>query len=348
MELEEKKYLTLLLIVPILVLLFLLYQFWKNRKQKRFAEENLLKKLSPERSVLKSTLKLIAFILGISALILALANPRIGTKIETVKREGIDIVFAIDVSKSMLAEDVAPNRLEKSKQIVAQIINTLGADRVGIVAYAASAFPLLPMTTDYGSAKMFLQQMNTDMLSSQGTAISEAIFLASSYFDDPQTNKLLVLISDGEDHEQNITQALEQAKENKLKILTIGVGTEKGERIPIKIGGTTQGYMRDRNNDIVITKLDANTLQEIAEKSEGNYVLGNNSKQVTERFQKIVDTIEKTQFESQEVAEYDSKFQWFLGFAFFFIALDVFFLNKKTAWISKLNLFNEKNKNNVA
>jgi len=348
MELEEKKYLTLFFVIPILVLLFLLYQFWKNRKQKRFAEENLLKKLSPERSVLKSTLKFIVLSLGISSLILALANPRIGTKIETVKREGIDIVFAIDVSKSMLAEDVAPNRLEKSKQIVSQIINTLGADRVGIVAYAASAFPLLPMTTDYGSAKMFLQQMNTDMLSSQGTAISEAIFLASSYFDDPQTNKLLILISDGEDHEQNITQAIEQAKENKLKILTIGVGTEKGERIPIKIGGTTQGYMRDRNNDIVITKLDANTLQEIAEKSEGNYVLGNNSKQVTERFQKIVDTIEKTQFESQEVAEYDSKFQWFLGFAFFFITLDVLFLDKKTAWISKLNLFNEKNKNNVA
>jgi len=342
MELEEKKYLILLLIVPILIVLFLLYQYWKNTKQKRFAQSNLLQKLSPERSILKSTLKLIVLLLGISSLILALANPRIGTKIETVKREGIDIVFAIDVSKSMLAEDVAPNRLEKSKQIVSQIIGTLGADRVGIVAYAASAFPLLPMTTDYGSAKMFLQQINTDMLSSQGTAISEAIFLASSYFDDPQTNKLLVLISDGEDHEQNITQALEQAKERKLKILTIGVGTEKGERIPIKINGATQGYMRDRNNDVVITKLNPKTLQEIAKNSDGNYVLGNNSKQVSEHFKKIVDTIEKTQFESQEVAEYDSKFQWFLALAFFFIALDILFLDKETTWIKKLNLFNEK------
>jgi len=344
MELEEKKYLTLLFVIPILVTLFLLYQFWKNRKQKRFAQANLFQKLSPDRSVLKSTLKLIVLLLGISALILALANPRIGTKIETVKREGIDIVFAVDVSKSMLAEDVAPNRLEKSKQIVSQIINTLGTDRVGIVVYAASAFPLLPMTTDYGSAKMFLQQMNTDMLSSQGTAIREAIILASTYFDDPQTNKLLVLISDGEDHEQNIPDALEQAKEKKLKILTIGVGTEKGERIPIKIGGTTQGYMRDRNNDIVITKLDESTLREIAKQSGGDYVLGNNSKQVTSYFQKIVDTIEKTQFESQEVAEYDSKFQWFLGLAFFLITLDVFFLEKKTTWLRKLNLFNEKNK----
>ena len=342
MELEEKKYLTLLFILPVLVVVFLLYQYWQSRKQRQFSEVGLLDKLSPEKSVLKSVLKLIVLLLGISALILALANPRIGTKIETVKREGIDIVFAVDVSKSMLAEDVAPNRLEKSKQIVSQIINTLGADRVGIVAYAGSAFPVLPITTDYGSAKMFLQQMNTDMLSSQGTAISEAILLSGTYFDDANTNKLLVLISDGEDHEQNISGALEQAKQNNLKILTIGVGTEKGGRIPIKIGGTTQGFLRDLNNDEVITKLDTQILKEIAKESNGSYVSGNNSKQVTEHFKSLVDTIEKTQFESQEVAEYDSKFQWFLTVAFFLLILDMFFLDRKTSWISKLNLFNEK------
>lgn len=342
MELEEIKYLTLLFILPVLAVIFLLYQLWKSRKQKRFAEVGLLDRLSPDKSVFKSVFKLIILLIGLTFLILALANPRIGTKIETVKREGIDIVFAIDVSKSMLAEDVAPNRLEKSKQIVSQIINTLGADRVGIVAYAGSAFPVLPITTDYGSAKMFLQQMNTDMLSSQGTAISEAILLSSTYFDDADTNKLLVLISDGEDHEQNISGALEQAKEHNLKILTIGVGTEKGGRIPIKIGGTTQGYMRDLNNDEVITKLDTQILKEIAKESNGSYVLGNNSQQVTEHFKSVVDTIEKTQFESQEVAEYDSKFQWFLGVAFFLIVLDVFFLDRKTPWIKRLNLFNEK------
>jgi len=342
MELEEIKYLNLLLIIPILVLIFLLYQLWKIKKQKRFAEADLLSKLSPEKSVLKSVLKFVVLLLGISFLILALANPRIGTKIETVKREGIDIVFAIDVSKSMLAEDVAPNRLEKSKQVVSQIINTLGADRVGIVAYAGSAFPVLPITTDYSSAKMFLQQMNTDMLSSQGTAISEAILLSSRYFDDVDTNKLLVLISDGEDHEQNISDALLKAKENNLKILTIGVGTEKGARIPIKINGVTHGFLRDRNNNEVITMLHTQTLREIARESGGSYVSGNNSNQVTEHFKTVVDTIEKTQFESQEVAEYDSKFQWFLGAALFLLVVDVLFLDRKTYWFSKLNLFNEK------
>lgn len=341
MELEEIKYLNLILIIPILVLIFLLYQLWKTKKQKRFAEADLLSKLSPEKSVLKSVLKLVVLLLGIFSLILALANPRIGTKIETVKREGIDIVFAIDVSKSMLAEDVAPSRLEKSKQVVSQIINTLGADRVGIVAYAGSAFPVLPITTDYSAAKMFLQQMNTDMLSSQGTAISEAILLSSTYFDDINTNKLLVLLSDGEDHEQNIAEALLKAKENNLKVLTIGVGTEKGERIPIKINGVTHGFLRDMNNDVVITKLDSQILREIARESGGSYVLGNNSNQVVEHFKAVVDTIEKTQFESQEVAEYDSKFQWFLGAALFLLIVDILFLDRKTYWISKLNLFNE-------
>ena len=342
MELEEIKYLNLLLIMPILVLIFLLYQLWKTKKQKRFAEAKLLNELSPEKSVLKSVLKLVVLLLGISSLILALANPRIGTKIETVKREGVDIVFAIDVSKSMLAEDVVPTRLEKSKQVVSQIINTLGADRVGIVAYAGSAFPVLPITTDYSSAKMFLQQMNTDMLSSQGTAISEAILLSSTYFDDIDTNKLLVLISDGEDHEQNISDALLKAKENNLKILTIGVGTEKGGRIPIKINGVTHGFLRDMNNNEVITMLHTQTLREIARESGGSYVSGNNSNQVTEHFKTVVDTIEKTQFESQEVAEYDSKFQWFLGAALFLLIVDVFFLDRRTYWFSKLNLFNEK------
>lgn len=341
MELEEIKYLNLLFIIPVLVLIFLVYQLWKVRKQKRFSDLSLLEKLSPEKSVFKPILKLIVLSLAFVALTLALANPRIGTKIETVKREGIDIVFAIDVSKSMLAEDVAPSRLEKSKQIVSQIINTLGADRVGIVAYAASAFPVLPITTDYGSAKMFLQQMNTDMLSSQGTAISEAILLSSTYFDEIDTNKLLVLISDGEDHEQGISEALAVAKEKGLKVLTIGVGTEKGAPIPVKAGGSVQTYLRDRYNEVVITKMEDTVLKEIAKELGGSYVSGNNSKQVTDHFKKVVDTIEKTQFESQEVAEYDSKFQWFLGVAFFLLVLDVFFLERKTAWVRKLNLFNE-------
>ena len=157
------------------------------------------------------------------------------TKLETVRSQGVDIVFALDVSKSMLAEDIAPNRLEKAKQLVTQIINSLASDRVGIIAYAGKAFPQLPITTDYASAKMFLQNMNTDMLSSQGTAINEAIELAKIYYDDEeQTNRVLIIISDGEDHGGDAVESAEEANEEGIRILTVGVGDTKGGLNPNK------------------------------------------------------------------------------------------------------------------
>ena len=200
-QLDEKIWFWVLLIIPAIILLFTMLQLWKRSAQKRFANSKLLKRLSPNQSLFKSVLKIIVLCLAFACLAIALVNPKIGTKLETVKRQGVDIVFAVDVSKSMLAEDIAPNRIEKSKQLVTQIINNLASDRVGIIAYAGKAFPQLPITTDYASAKMFLQSMNTDMLSSQGTAINEAIELAKTYFDDEeQTNRVLIIISDGEDH----------------------------------------------------------------------------------------------------------------------------------------------------
>ena len=228
MELDESKYLYLLFIVPILVLLFLYNQYWKRKKQLEFGDLDLIKRLSPEKSVFKPILKLVVLLLALVALIFGLVNPKIGTKMETVKREGIDIVFAMDVSKSMLAEDVAPSRLEKSKQIVSQIINQLGSDRIGIVAYAGSAFPVLPITSDYSVAKMFLQSTNTDIVSSQGTSLDEAIKLSATYFDEKsKTSKLLILISDGEDHSEGAELAAEEANKVGMKIITIGLGTEK-------------------------------------------------------------------------------------------------------------------------
>ena len=169
--LEEKIWFWTLLVIPVIVVLFLVLQLWKRSAQNKFANSTIIKRLSPNKSVFKPVLKLIVLCLAFASLSIALVNPKNGSKLETVKREGVDIVFAVDVSKSMLAEDVAPNRLEKSKQLVTQIINNLASDRVGIIAYAGKAFPQLPITTDYASAKMFLQNMNTDMLSSQGTAI---------------------------------------------------------------------------------------------------------------------------------------------------------------------------------
>ena len=219
-ELDEKKYLTLLFLIPILAMIFLFNLYWKRKKQREFGDLEMIKKLSPDQSTFKSTLKFGIILLVLAAIIIALVNPKIGTKTETVKREGIDVVFAVDVSKSMLCEDVAPNRLEKSKQIVSQIINQLAGDRIGIVAYAGSAFPVLPITTDYSVAKMFLQSMNTTIVSSQGTSLDEAIKLSATYFeDDKKTSKLLILISDGEDHSEGASEAAEAANKLGLKII---------------------------------------------------------------------------------------------------------------------------------
>ena len=343
MELDESKYLYLLFIVPILVLIFLYNQYWKRKKQREFGDLDMVKKLSPEKSIFKPVLKLVVLLLALISLILGLVNPKIGTKMETVKREGIDIVFAMDVSKSMLAEDVAPSRLEKSKQIVSQIINQLGSDRIGIVAYAGSAFPVLPITTDYSVAKMFLQSINTDIVSSQGTSLEEAIKLSETYFDaKSKTSKLLILISDGEDHSEGAVATAEEANKFGMKIITIGVGTEKGAPIPMRENGVVQSFKRDGSDQVVITKLNKDGLTTIAKATKGGYVDGNNTKAVLDYVKNALDNIQKTEFESTQMADFQSQFQWFLSFAFVLLFLDIFFLERKTKWVQKLNLFNEK------
>jgi Ca-activated chloride channel family protein len=342
-ELDEKKYLYFLIIIPLLVLLFLWNIYWKRKRQREFGDLNLIEKLSPSSSLFKSIVKMLVVLLAFAALIIGLVNPKIGTKLETVKREGIDIVFAIDVSKSMLAEDMAPNRLDKSKQIVSQVINQLGSDRIGIVAYAGSAFPILPITTDYGVAKMFLQSMNTDVVSSQGTSLDQAIQLSADFFEEGNaTNKLIILISDGEDHSEGIEKAIEKANEVKAKIITIGVGTTKGGPIPIKQNGVVESFKRDQNDEVVITALNEETLKQIGKETKGGYIYGDNTKEVLEFVKNALDNIEKTEFETTQVADFQSQFQWFLGFAFLLLLLDTFLLERKTDWISKLNLFNEK------
>src|SRR6187402_366269 len=316
MELDEQKYLYLLFILPVVVVLFLFNLYWKRKKQREFGDLEIIKRLSPERSIFKPFLKLGVLLLALIALVFALVNPKIGTKVETVKREGIDIVFAMDVSKSMLCEDVAPSRLEKSKQIVSQIINQLGSDRIGIVAYAGSAFPVLPITTDYSVAKMFLQSMTPDMVSSQGTSLDEAIRLSSTYFDEKsKTSKLLILISDGEDHSEGASAAAEEANKLGMKIITIGIGTEKGGTIPLKENGIVKSFQRDQNGEVVITKLNQDGLKAIAKATKGGYVYGGSTKEVLDYVKNALNNIQKTEFEATQMADFQSQFQWFLGFA---------------------------------
>ena len=342
-ELESPIYFYLFALIPLVVAFFLFNLYWKRKQQAAFADVALFEKLSPEQSVFKSSLKLLITIAAISMVIIALVNPKMGTKMETVKRQGIDIVFAIDISKSMLAQDIAPSRLEKTKQLVSQIINQLGNDRVGIVGYAGSAYPVLPMTTDYSNAKMYLQIMNTNMVSSQGTAFNDAIKLSVDYFDIKDTSKLIILVSDGEDHGDGAEEAIEMAKEKGVRIVTIGVGTEKGSLIPLKDSkGNISGYKKDQNGENVITKLYPAVLQNIATQTKSKYIVGGATKEVVEEVKKALDKIEKSEFESQQIADFESQYQWFLAFGFLLLLADIFLLEKKTNWVQRLNLFNEK------
>ena len=341
-RLDEKIWFWTLLVIPVILLLFILVQYWRNNTQRKFANTALLNRLSPNQSLFKRILKTLVICAAFACLSMALVNPKIGTKLETVRSQGVDVVFAVDVSKSMLAEDIAPNRLEKSKQLVTQIINSLASDRVGIIAYAGKAFPQLPITTDYASAKMFLQNMNTDMLSSQGTAINEAIELAKTYYDDDeQTNRVLIIISDGEDHGGEALDAAEEANDEGIRIITIGVGDTKGAPIPIKSNGTIMTYKKDNKNEIVITKLDPEILENISKEANGIYINGSNTSEVVSKVKEVLDQMDKKEFESKQIADFKDQFQWFLGLAVLLLLIDILLLERKTAWLKRLNLFNE-------
>ena len=342
-QLEQPIYFYVLFALPAIIAVYLLVVLWKKRAQRSFANNTLLDVLSPSKSIFKGSLKLVLALLVLACMSFALVNPKIGTKLETVKREGVDVVFALDVSTSMLAEDIAPNRLEKSKQLVRQIINTLAGDRIGIIGYAGSAFPQVPITTDFSSARLFLSGMNTNMVSSQGTAMTQAIEMAETYYNDiEQKNRVLFLISDGEDHQGDYASIAAQATKKGIKIYTIGVGTPAGARIPIKRGGLVQSYKRDKDNQVVITKLNKETLQEIAQAANGEYLDGSNTKELVEQVQNILAGMDKKEFDAKQFSDFKDQFQWFLAGALLFLVLDVLLLERKTKWINKLNLFNQQ------
>ena len=340
---EEPIYFQLFQIIPLIIIIFIWVLRWKKNTQKKFAKRELLEKLAPNASVFKSVLKLIFFLIALSFLIISLVNPKMGSKLKTFKREGVDVVFALDVSKSMLAEDIQPSRLEKSKQIISKIIDKLGSDRVGIIIYAGNAYPLLPITTDHAAAKMFLQNANPDMVSSQGTAINEALNLAETYYNnEDQTNRFLIVISDGEDHQEETKQIAEKFGEAGIKMYTVGVGTEKGAPIAIKLNGSLIGYKKDRQGETVITKRNASILQEIASLSNGAYIDGNRTQKPVDTLTEIIANAQKSEFETTQFSDYKDQFQWFIGLGLLFLLIDIFLFDRKTKWVKKADLFNEK------
>jgi Ca-activated chloride channel family protein len=270
----------------------------------------------------------------------SLMNLKVGTKMETVKRKGIDVVFALDVSKSMLAEDVAPDRLSKAKYLTSKIIDQLKGDRVGIIIYAGAAYPLLPITTDYGTAKLKLDLATPNLVPSMGTALNDALKFSQQFYDDQtQKNKLLVILSDGEDHEENWDQEISRLKDNGIQIITVGIGTEKGGPIPQKDSrGKVKGYKKDWNNEVVVTQRNNRTLMDLASRAGGNYYDGNSANAVIEEIVSKIDGMDKSEFEAKQITDYQDQFQWFLGIAIVLLVLDVLIGAKKSFWMEKIGL----------
>ena len=346
-EFESPYYFILLLLIPIGIVAQNSYVKWQTEKQAAFGEQQALEKLLMRASKNKSRIKFMLQIMAIFFIVLALVNPKLGSKVETVPAKGVEIVFAIDVSKSMLCADIQPNRLEKSKQIITQIINSMGSDRIGIVAYAGSAYPVLPMTTDYELAKMFTQSMSTDIISSQGTAIESAIQTSADFFDNPTSGKAIILLSDGEDHENTSFDVSKITKEKNVKIITVGIGTLNGGTIEFVDELGFQQVKKDKNGQVVTTKLNEEVLQKIASETNGTYCNDTQISKVVATIKSALASVKQQEFKAQQLAQKQSQFQWFLGIAFVLLLLEFFITNQKFKGFHIKNWFQNKQINLV-
>lgn len=340
---EEPSYFWILLCMPILWVLIFYNYTWQQKTYLKYFNPSHQSILTPDQT--KSNQFIIAGLLSVAIIVLAvaLANPKTGTKLVNVKRAGVDIVFVLDVSKSMWATDVAPDRLEKSKQIIHKTIDQLGSDRVGMVVYAGSPYPLLPITTDFAAAKLFLQNAEPDLVSSQGTALKDALEHAASYFDhQSNTHKFLVLLTDGEDHEENVSDITDDLSDSNIQLIAVGVGTSNGSVIPNKVNGINKGNIKDQQGNIVISKRNETLLQEIVNDAEGLYVDGNDTMMAVQHINHQLNSVQKKNFESKQFSDAQSQYQWFVGLALIILMIDLVVFDKKTQWKQKINLLIKK------
>jgi Ca-activated chloride channel family protein len=339
------QYLYALLAIPVIIILFIGVSYWRKKILKRFGDSRLLKILIPDFSKGWPIVRLILLLCGITFLIFGIADPQVGSKLEEVKRQGIDLVVCLDVSNSMNAQDIKPSRLESAKRSISRLIDQLEGDRIGIVVFAGRAYVQLPITTDYSAARMFLSTINTNVVSAQGTAIEEAIKSAMNSFDFENTHsKAIVIITDGEDHDGDAIKATQEAAEKGVKVFTIGMGLAEGAPIPIMDSrGNITGYRKDKSGNTIITRLDETILQQIASTGNGMYVRANTSRAGLELIYEEINKMEKTEFDTKMFSDYEHQFQILLMFALAFILIELIVLERKGKLQQKIKLFNRTN-----
>jgi Ca-activated chloride channel family protein len=343
-QLENKYYLAALLLLPLFLLLYGLTVRWRKRTMATYGEQEVIKKLMPDISVTKRFAKFVLYVTAFGFLIIGIVNPRIGTKLENVKRKGADLMVCLDVSNSMKATDLSPNRLEKAKMALSKLIDKLNGDRIGIIIFAGEAYVQLPITTDYAASKMFLESINSEMITTQGTNIGAAIDLSmESFGKDEGKNKAIIIITDGEDNESNGIHAAQNAADKGVAIYTIGMGSPDGAPIPVYVNGAREGFKKDKAGNTIVTRLNEQTLREIAAAGGGTFVRATNSDAGLNIILNAIDKLEKKQFESKMYSDYEDRFQVFIFITFLILLVETFISERKSKLYKRLNLSgNEK------
>ena len=342
MQFGQEEMLWGLLILPVIIALYLLALRRRRKDLEIFGDRELTGYLMPEASISAYRWKMVLTVLGFTLVIIGAAGPRVGSILKEVEQKGREVIIALDVSNSMLAEDVRPSRIERAKQLIGRLVDDMNNDKVGLIVFAGDAYTQIPITDDYPSVKMFLSTTGPDMVSKQGTAIGTAIELAIRSFpsdnialenDESIRNKAIIVITDGENHEDDAIAAAKEAYGKGIKIFTIGLGSPSGVPIPVSPGSSAK--RRNRDGTVVVSKLNERLLMDIAAEGDGAYIPVGRISSLMDELNKL----EKTELKKKVYADYAERYQFFIGFGLLFLMLEALIQLRKNPMIRKLNLF---------
>jgi Ca-activated chloride channel family protein len=344
MNFENTYLLFSLLIIPLLVFIYILNRIWRKKALAKYGDLDVVNQLIDDKSLNRPVFKFIAMMLALCFMIIGMANPRTGSKLEKSKHKGIDVMIAIDISNSMLSNDIKPSRLERSKMAISKLVDKLEDDQIGLVVFAGQAQSILPITPDFSAAKMFVNDVSTDMLSTQGTAIGAAIDLCASSTDKKSKNKkAIIVISDGENHEDDAVLAAENAAKQGVIVYTIGMGSADGGPIPINgNNGLQSEYKKDKDGNTVVTKLNEQMLEQIAAAGKGIYVRASNNDTGLDKIFSDINKIDKKEYEAKNFSDYTNLFQYFLAVCLLLLIAEQLIFERKTSLTRNLHLFDRK------
>ena len=331
-------FLYLLLLIPLLVGLFLFTNYHRRQRIKKYGDLSLLLALMPTVSKYRPDVKFWILISSIVLMVFMLARPQFGSKMETVKRSGVEVVIALDISNSMLAEDVVPSRLEKSKKLISRLVDTFNNDKVGLIVFAGEAFTQLPITSDYVSAKMFLESINPSLISTQGTDVGSAIRLAmKSFTPNDGVGRAIVVITDGENHEGGALEAAQEAAEKNMQVFILGIGSPDGSPIPLT--PRSNDFRKDKDGNVIVTRLNEQMCQEIARGGNGLYIRVDNSNTAEKMLNNEIAKLSKSDVESQVFTEFDEQFQALAWLVLILLVIEMLILDRKNPLFKNVRLF---------